>query len=222
MIRLSLDDNPFLCPSCKRAFDGEDVNISTDLAQCRVCKRIFRLSELADEGANSVDLVNPHPGVWYLPRVDGFTIGATTQSWMTALFLVPFTCVWAGASVGGMYVLPLLRGQPLTEGFFGIPFLLGSAFLVAQCIMAIAGKVEVSREGDRCSVFTGIGPIGWTRRVNWSHIHTVREDVSASGRSTKKVIVLEGGTRVAFGSELNEERRYFLLTGLKRLKRESQ
>ena len=193
--------------------------MATDVALCRHCGKTFSFSELV-HGAEIgvVDLNNPPAGAWFEQLADGFRVGASTRSW-TALFLVPFTCVWAGGSLGGIYGGQLVSGKfQLSISLFGIPFLIGSIFLISACAMMVAGKVEVIRRGDRLSVFSGVGFLGWTRNYSWSDFSAVREDNGRGGlnRNRQSVsIVLEGKQRAAFGSGLNEQRRFFVMNALR-------
>lgn len=152
---------------------------------------------------------------------NGFTAEATTRS-LTAVSLVPFTCVWAGISVGNIYGRQILHGKfNPTDSFMGLLFLLGSVVLVGWCAMSIGGVVRVTRQGDELDVFTGVGPLGWRRRYRWSDIRIVREVATAAmgrwGSGQGGSVALEGRTRVAFGALLTEERRYFILRVMQKM-----
>src|SRR3984957_14366963 len=151
-----------ICPSCRAKIAAGDINVSTDVALCRSCGNTFRLSEIIGAiPSSSIDLHSPPSGAWYTPVADGFTAGATTRSWM-ALFIVPFTCVWAGGSMFGIYGTQIIKGQFIpSSSLFGIPFLIGSIVLVSWCAMAVAGKVTVTLHATQLSIFTGVGSIGW-------------------------------------------------------------
>ena len=220
-----------ICPSCRAEIGTADINVATDVALCRACGNTFRISEIVGGGAGRilsslissiappagpVDLNSPPAGAWYEPAADGFTAGATTRSW-TALFIVPFTCVWSGFSMFGIYGTQILKGHfSLGPSLFGIPFLIGSIFLVSWCAMSVAGKVSVSVHGDRLAIFTGVGLLGLTRIANLSDFKTAREDWGhfTNNNQPSRVIRLEGARALAFGSMLNAERRYFLLAAL--------
>lgn len=168
-----------------------------------------------------IDLTRPPPGAWYKPTSSGFAIGATTRS-ATAIILVLIAGLWS-KSVGSIFIRPLWSGQfTIIPTSFIIPFLLGSILLIAMSLMSIAGKVEVERDGDDGKVFVGLWEVGWSSRFRWSEIESIREDRTSIGagfnRYPARVIVIEAATRVAFGSRLSAERRYFLLQGLKRLR----
>ena len=219
------------CPSCHAKIATADINVATDVALCRACGNTFHPSEILAASSpilasllssitppsGPVDLNSPPSGAWYEPTADGFTAGAYTRSW-TALFIVPFTCVWAGGSMFGIYGTQLIKGHfALGPSLFGIPFLIGSIFLVSWCLMSVAGKVTVSVHGDRLAIFTGVGPLGVTRVANLSDFKTARQDWGYGGMNsnrTSQVIRLEGARTMAFGSMLSTERRYFLLSAL--------
>lgn len=203
------------CPSCRSTIATDDINVSTDVALCRACGNTFRLSEIVGTNpAASIDLSSPPPGAWYTPTADGFSAGATTRSWM-ALFIVPFTCVWAGGSMFGIYGTQIIKGHfSLGSSLFGIPFLLGSMVLVSWCLMSVAGQVILTCHSDQLTIFTGLGPIGWTRTCALSDFNTVREGYANwNGWSNRQgpAIRLEGKRVVYFGSILSTNRRYFLL-----------
>lgn len=205
------------CPSCRTRIAPADINVSTDVALCRSCGNTFRLSEIIGAiPSSSIDLHSPPSGAWYTPTADGFTAGATTRTW-TALFLIPFTCVWSGGSLFGIYGTQIVKGQfSLATSLFGIPFLLGTILLVSMCATSVAGKLTITRHSDRLSIFFGVGSIGWTRTCSLSDFSTVREGYPGFGNwnwSNRQgpSIRLEGKRAVAFGSMLTTDRRYFLL-----------
>jgi hypothetical protein len=207
------------CPICRSAIAIDDVNVATDMALCRRCGKTFSFSELVQGSSiGAADLKSPPNGAWFEQLADGFRAGASTRSWM-AVFLVPFTCVWSGMSLSGLYGKQIVAGKfdPGTS-FFGLPFLIGSVVLIASCAMMIAGKIEVLRRGDQLSVFTGVGMLGWTRTYSWSDFSAAREESGRNGfnwNQRNAAIVLEGKRRAAFGVMLNEERRYFLLSAVR-------
>lgn len=110
------------------------------------------------------------------------------------------------------------------SSLFGLPFLIGSIFLIAWCAMTVAGKVELSQREDRLSVFLGVGSLGWSRNFPWSDFTSVREDSRRSRYNWNgqgQIIVMEGKRRVAFGSMLSEEKRYFVLSALRKMLRDT-
>lgn len=176
------------------------------------------------KGLQAFDINSPPKGAYINHLKDGVQIGATTRSWM-ALFLVPFSLVWSGGSLGGIYGSQILSGEfEILISLFGIPFLLGSVLLWSITIMSIFGKVEVTLDSDGGHIFTGVGKIGQHQRFAWSEVNSVREDVSVSrtskgGSSTNHYVALEGQRQVRFGNYLSSEHRYYFIKTLQKLMR---
>jgi len=211
-----------ICPSCKSTIPVEDINVATDLALCRACGKTFHLSEIVDGPLpTGADLASPPRGVWYERRPNGFCVGATTRSPL-ALFLIPFTCAWSGISMFGIYGMQFISGRlSLMASLFGLPFLVGTVFLIAGCLMTLAGKTVITRDADRLLIFNGVGWLGLTRNYSWSDFRSAREDftTSSSGytanRRGRTTIALEGKRKITFGSMWTSDRRYFVLNALR-------
>jgi hypothetical protein len=212
------------CPKCQREIAPADVNVAADVAFCRPCNEAFELSKLVDDGEEASDaappleMLVPPRGAWFEKDLDGFTVGATTRS-CVALFLVPFTCVWAGGSLGGIYGSQIAKGQfEPVMCLFGIPFLLGSVLLGAFTLMTVAGKLTVTVRRGEGVAFVGVGQFGWRKRFNPSEVRRVREEVRRGSKgSTTRSIVLEGTERIELGSMLSEGRQRFVVQVLRYL-----
>lgn len=209
------------CPKCSGGVPPDKVNVATDIVFCPACNEAFRLSDCV--GASNTDgsvLDSPPRGAWVTEDVQEATVGASTRS-PVAFFLVPFMCVWSGGALGGIYGSQIASGEfDLMMSLFGIPFLLGSIIFWTLAIMAVCGKVVVRVSHEQGSVFVGVGSIGWTRLFNWTDMQTIREDRANvyhyGGYGAG--IVLEGTSRIKFGTNLSEKRRYFMLHALRQLR----
>ena len=208
------------CPSCRKPIPGANLNAAANLAICAACNEAFELSALLDETAVAdVDLYDPPRGAWFQQTFDGFQLGATTRSAM-AFFLVPFMCVWSGGALGGIYGTQIAAGKfDLMLSLFGIPFLLGTLLFGSIAVMSVCGKVVVTIERERGSVFTGVGPIGWTRRFDWHQVEGVQEDFADyhNSRNMTRVVALVGPRPLKFGSMLSTQRRTFFLLAMRKL-----
>ena len=206
-----------LCPRCHQRVPADQINISTDLAFCPPCNEGFKVSEVVDASPVNLQVLdNPPSGAWLRREADKVVVGVSTRS-PAAFFLVPFMCVWSGVSLGGIYGTQIMKGQfNWGMSLFGIPFVLGSVLFWSLALMAICGKVEVTL-GDNSSVFTGVGPLGWRRRFDWSAVQSIREESAGTGRNggSQMAVILEGAERVKVAAGVSEKRRYFLLTALK-------
>jgi hypothetical protein len=130
-------------------------------------------------------------------------------------------CVWSGGSLGGIYGAQIAKGKfdPFIS-LFGIPFLLGSLLFWSIALMAIWGKVEVRVRDQVGTVFVGIGRMGWRRKFNLDEVENIADEAAKARYpgSQGAAITFTGKTKMSFGSNLNEARRYFVLNVLKQLK----
>lgn len=211
------------CPKCTKVIPAAQMNVATDVAACLKCGEVFPLSSIVatHDISPEFDINNPPPGAWFHDDFRGWRIGASTRS-PSAFFLVPFMCVWSGFSLGGIYGTQIAKGEfNLAASLFGIPFVIGTLVLGSVAVMSICGRIDVIVADAAGRVFTGVGPFGWTRRFDWSEVKRIEEDVLGyrySG-SNGLVISLVGRNRLKFGSMMSETRRYFLLQGLRTLRR---
>jgi len=190
--------------------------VQTDIGKCQECEHIFKLSEVIDYEADGFDINSPPKGAWFITNDATIKLGATTRS-AIAFFLVPFTLVWSGGSLGGIYVTQIISGEfnPFIS-LFGIPFLLGSILLWTISLMAIWGKVEITITDDGGTVFTGLGKIGRKKHFAWEDISRIMEKHTPFNYPGKKgdPIHLIGATNISFGSGLSKSRKYYVMRTL--------
>jgi hypothetical protein len=211
-----------ICPTCQAEIPLADVNVSTDLALCRRCGKTFAFSRLVEEQTPSpVDLSRPPRGSWFHSDMSGFEVGSTTRS-AGAFFLVPFMCVWSGFSLGGIYGTQIVKGQfNLMMSLFGIPFVLGTLLFGSIAVMSVCGKVSVRVRGNEGMVFTGVGPIGWRRRFDWSDVTGLRlTERTGSRGAISNQISFEGNKRLDFASGLKAERLDFMIAALRQMRQQ--
>jgi hypothetical protein len=201
-----------MCKFCKSKIKSENINVVKDTAYCSNCENITALSALVSSTASSS--FNP------AGSESGITVTDQSYSWSIqashlgpiSIFLVPFTAVWAGGSLSGIYGSQLAKGElNLEQSLFGIPFLLGSIVLVTLTLMSLFGRTVVSNENGKALIFIGIGKIGWYRRFEWSSIDRVSESMNIQYKS----ISLEGGSRLSFGWGLSSKKLYFIANYLR-------
>lgn len=211
------------CPTCSGLLTASNINIATDVAACPHCGDIFAASSLVSSSARrkvaNFNKHQPPKGVSFHDSTFGWQITASTRS-PIAFFLVPFMLVWSGFSLGGIYGSQFFSGEfSLLLSLFGIPFFLGSLLLGSLVIMAICGKIVITVERNQGRVFTGVGPIGWTRNFDWGSITAIEETATRnhSSESNRFHIALIGQQRLKFGSGLSDEKRYYIAQALRQL-----
>lgn len=213
-----------LCPSCNKVLSASEVNETRGVVMCRTCEEFFPLAELRSEA--ELERFDPRrvpAGAWYEEREDGVRFGVSLRN-CAAFFLVPFTLVWGGGSLGGIYGSQVFSGEfNILLSLFGLPFLFGTIVLVSISLMMVAGKMELHIDGDEGRIFTGVGPIGWTRRFSLSE--TTGVELRDGRRSTHhhrnqsgtgKEIVLLGKEELRFGGSLSGEVQQWMTLCLKK------
>jgi hypothetical protein len=201
------------CPKCQRPIPTEDLNVSTDVALCRACEAVHKLSALLEAGemTTAVDITRPPQGAWF--RRQGLTVvaGATTRSLGAAAGLLFFCVFWNGivsifvglASVSTLkllgWTLPEWIGNPKMNGsemnwgitlglwLFLTPFIAIGLGVAGGVLMSLVGRTEVTLQGGDSSVFTGIGPLGRRRRFDSRQVRSCR--IEENWQNSK------GGTR---------------------------
>ncbi|HQC52365.1 MAG TPA: hypothetical protein PLE92_04480 [Lentisphaeria bacterium] len=209
-----------LCPQCGSALPPEAVNIATDLAQCPECGRLHQASAciVEDEVSQNV-LRRPPPGTWLRQEADAIVIGVTMRS-RAAWFHIPFTVAWSGGSLYGIYGTQIINGNfNLILSLFGIPFLIGTIFLIKTAIYMLFGRQEWHLDEDGGTVFNGVGRFSKHWRFAWKdltriYIHTSRSDEDEDEINFK--LILEGTSpKVEVILPKHEDRRQFIICALR-------
>ena len=126
-----MDQQEYKCPLCGAAIKIDNVNAATDIALCRACGKTSAFSLVCGAAQISLDCLTSPPRCI---RVESSFDGATSIRYRTAsaalLFLIPFTAVWSGGSMFGIYGTQMIKGHfDMAKSLFGIPFLLGAIVL---------------------------------------------------------------------------------------------
>lgn len=164
------------CPKCGHDATAKDVNVAKDIMLCPVCGEVSCFSEVAnrimeaereDDGMRLLSAPPPK----HL-KVENDSADMTGRIVMTfrkvspvAFFLVPFTALWSGVSMAGLYGSQIVRRQfDPAMSLFGLPFLAGTVVLVSVCLFALFGKRVLTIARGKGDYFFGVGPIGFRRR----------------------------------------------------------
>lgn len=200
------------CNKCSRNISTENINISKDTAFCSTCKNLTSLSGLLKSSTSSkFNIRDKVSGTKYFDNGNDWKVEASHRSFR-ALFLVPFTIVWAGGSLSGIYGAQITEREfNLGQSLFGLPFLLGSIVLIAFTLMSIFGRTIVSNKNGKALIFIGIGSIGWYRHFEWRTIDRVIENRTGQ----YKYISLEGSKRLNLGWGVSGEKLYYVLNVLR-------
>ena len=137
------------------------------------------------------------------------------------LFLIPFMCVWSGTSVGGIYILPFLKGKPieLIPCLIGIPFLVASIAIWSGILAVIFGTRKLTLEyGSGCYSFKLLG-IGISRSFDLRRDTEISAGESAAVRQrglSRRIRVKNGYRSVYICSYWDADATDFVLAMLRR------
>ena len=168
----------FHCPDCGLPIQAADLAPAQGVAVCRFCEKPFPLEAcqaavpFADR--NIVPVMTPPKGVDLVETMDGFRLTLSTRSCI-AIFLVPFTLVWAGGSLGGIYGTQIAKGEfNWMMSLFGLPFLVGSVALIGLTVMSVAARTIVELAGGKFSIRTGALGVYRTQSAPWHDVRSCR------------------------------------------------
>lgn len=203
------------CLHCGAPLDLRDTNVTTDIALCRACGRSMPFSAVSgtDELA-VVDLAQPPRGV----KVAHSLISGIEVTYRRfnpiVLFLVPFTAVWSGVSLGGIYGSQLSKGEfDLGASLSGLPFLIGTVVLLSVIAYLLFGHWRLRVDRGRAWIFSGVGPVGRHREITMTPDAVVRVlpgKLHINRKPRKDIVITVPGQTVNFGASLPEDvRDYF-------------
>lgn len=211
----------YQCQFCRAPIVLEDVNVSTDIALCRACGKTMPFSAIAPmAGAEDIDLRQPPKGV----RIEENAIHGRSMIYRRispiVFLLIPFTAVWSGFSMTGIY------GQQIKAGsfnwllsLFGLPFLIGTVMLVSIILFNLFGRWRIGVDRGVLSVTKEIGFIGWTRRLACDRsarvsIQTTRWQ--GNGGPQHAIQIECDGKVLKFGTTIPDESKVFLAEAIRR------
>jgi hypothetical protein len=218
--KLKEDELPMLqCPKCAAEIGEEDFNVSTDLAYCRNCQSHLKYSEIraSIDGTAFENLACPK----YVSinefgeRVEVIYRKTSPAVW----FLIPFTILWSGGSVGMGLIIPLLNNKlDLHGALFFIPFLLGTIVLVSVILGLLFGKLRVVLDGENSEIYRGVGMIAWRNRFDFSNLKCVT--IQKGTMSVNDVVqneiclIMHEGDTIKFGAMMHEESRTYVAAAI--------
>ena len=162
----------YFCPKCGAEVPLNDINVSADLMLCKSCGETSSFAEAVSDAGDESVLVKPPPKHLKIETDPMDPERRTTITYKRisplALFFVPFTCVWAGGSMAGIYGSQIIKGafDPKLS-LFGLPFLIGSIALVSACLFMLFGKRVLELKGGEAKYFAGVFGIGLRKRFHY-------------------------------------------------------
>ena len=211
----------YRCTHCGAAIDLADTNVATDIALCRACGKSMPFSSIAEESELAgVDLSSPPKGV----RVDSNLIRGIDITYRklspVLFFLIPFTALWSGISLAGIYGQQIVKGKFDPQlSLIGLPFLVGTAVLLSVIAFLFFGLRRITVGRGICEVFMGIGPAGWRRTIPLAPDTTVllqASSVSVNNVRQRDIVITTGERKIKFGATMPEDVRIFIAAVLQK------
>ncbi len=207
------------CPQCGREIVSADFNVSTDLAYCRNCDKSLKYSDLIDAGDGAG--FNPSSLPRHLRIFDDGSGEVLRYRRISPLlfFFIPFTAMWSGMSMFGLFKTLMQKGFSMDSLFF-LPFFLGTLALLCAILYMLFGKVELRERGGEWTIFTGVGPLGYRRRFFSGEVVSVRcewSKVQQNHQQCREIVIrLKDGSSRKFGVMMRDECRDYICNYLKR------
>lgn len=196
------------CPACSVELLEENINIQTDVARCHACKNVFKISEQVGKYVPpSFDITKPPEGVMVNQGTHSLELNTSLRSF-AGCFLVPFSIVWGGLSLGGIYGTQIVTGEwDIITTLFGIPFVLVSFFLFGLALLSVFGRTSITLDSNGGTVFTGIGNTGYRRSFLWNDVQDIFVKTTYSSKGyPNKALVIQAKKKVTMGSGLKEDK----------------
>ena len=211
----------YACEYCKAEIPVADVNVSTDIALCRACGKTMPFSNIAPlADAGGYDMEHPPKGVRFEANpIHGKSI-IYRKIPVSLVFIIPFTMVWSGISMGGIYGTQIAKGEfNLLISLFGIPFLIGTIVLVTTILFGLFGRWRISFNHGVMAVAAEVGPVGWNRRISYdpdTRVSIKTSGWSKNGQAQESIQVAGGGNVLKFGSSIPDEPKRFIAEAVRR------
>ena len=213
---------PFTCPNCAKELPLDDVNVAQDVALCRACGyRGAFLGATAVPPMTDEEMARPPKRV-SLKREFGDALTITCRPRKTALlFLIPFTAIWSGISMVGIYGTQIMSGNfDWRLSLFGLPFLLGTVGFLVAILYTLFGATRVTLSKGRIQIFMGVFGLGRTREMECGKGTTVTIEKSGyrvNNVPQPEVVLTSGENKFKFGAMgLSNEAQNYVAAVLRR------
>ena len=180
--------------------------VSVDRVICRCGDKGLSYSELVVASSRPFDLDRSPDGVSFEPLPDGFRIRAKCRGPLAAkgvIVVLVLTAVTLFCMVRSPNVWVVI--MPAVAIVASSPF----------WVLALFGRIEVMRRGDRLSVFIGVGSLGLTWVYRWSAFRGAH--IGLFGYRAIRSIVLDGDRSVELGPDLPHNRQVYVCRALQTL-----
>lgn len=216
----------YSCPDCRAVIAHDDMNISKGVALCPKCGKILELIDLVERPSTSDCsriLLNEPPRGIKIVRDTMNPMGDITLTYrrvnFAVLFLIPFTALWGGLSVGAIYIGPLLKDGniPMEQALIGLPFLFGTIVLLCTICTMLFGKKVLKLSHDKGSYATKVFGIGRTKHFDLNRNTIIEEsqtNYEVNHRTLPQITITNGKKTVKMFADARPEALEYILAVL--------
>ncbi|MBO7299378.1 MAG: hypothetical protein J6V41_06185 [Kiritimatiellae bacterium] len=226
----------YSCPSCGGTISQSNMNIKEGIALCPKCGEIIGMSDLISVPSSTeiacVLNSTPPKGITLVKDNQySLTSDLTLKYWRfnpTVLFLIPFTAIWGGFSIWGLYVEPFIKTGTLDakNALFGLPFLFGTIFLICLILSLLFGKRVLKLSSGKGSYAFKVFGIGRTKHFELNRSTQIQKGLSnirvCHHRNSKRCFVFENidsynysrGTRLSVIEVVNGNKKVQMFAGI--------
>lgn len=222
LVEKMLSMKPFACPQCAKELPLDDVNVAQDVAVCRACGyRGAFLGATAIPPMTDEEMARPPKRV-SLHREFGDALTIVCRPRRAALlFLIPFTAIWSGVSMVGIYGTQIIRGQfDWQLSLFGLPFLFVTIGFLVAILYTLFGATRITLSKGRIRMFMGVFGLGRTREMECGPGTTVAIEKSGyrvNNVPQPEVVLTSGENKLKFGAMgLSNEAQNYVAAVLRR------
>ncbi len=212
----------FVCPGCGKDLPLADIHIAKDMALCRSCgySGTFLQSSTVPTMSDE-EMARPPKRVTLHRGFDGELEIVCRFNKGLAWFMIPFTAIWSGASMWGIYGTQFMKGEfDLMQSLFGIPFLLGTIVLVSIILLTLFGKTIVTLSRGRIQVFNGVFGIGRTKEMacgKGTQVSLETSSVTKNRVPQMQIVLRSDNQTLKFGAlSFSKETRRYIAAVLRR------
>lgn len=217
----------YSCPNCRTVIGHDDMNIKEDVAVCGRCGKISKLIDLIEEfdsAEYSRLLYEKPPRGIKLVRNQMNPMGEVTLIYSrinpAVLFLIPFTAVWSGFSMFGIYIGPFLKDGkiPLEQALMGLPFVIGSVFLLMSIFSMLFGKRILTLSNGKGTYAFKVFGIGRTKHFELNRstrIENSETNDQVNHNTQPQITITNGSKRVNMFAGLRYDAMDYIITLLR-------
>lgn len=205
------------CPNCKANISPENINIQADIAKCDGCHNIFKISQNISEKSqpfsNTIfNIEDDKPnGIWVKREYNQIIIKTSGDG--------KHNFITIGIFLFFLYMFSNILSSTFDDA--NIFFILFFVFIFGYFIRYSFGILEIVLDTKGGKIIEGLPSIGWTSTdvFDWNKVLLIREkNYLSSNRehiSYYTKIVIEGASKISFGSNLSEKQRFYIVNVLK-------